>query len=173
MCEDAGNFCREIEISPDSTFLDLRNAILDSVGYTKDEINTFFVCDDDWRRGQEIAIENFDSRSDCDTYLMDSTSISELVDEEGQKLEFMFDILMQRSFIMELKEIRTGVNLKTPQCTRKIGNPPAQTDFDGLFDSLDISPKAPASPEMDMDFYGDSEFNEDELDSGFDDMKFE
>ena len=41
--DEVENFCREIEIDADANFLILRNAILDSVGYTKDEMNSFFL----------------------------------------------------------------------------------------------------------------------------------
>ena len=103
--EETDKFRREIEIDPEESFMALRNAILDSVGYTKDEISTFFICDDDWKRQDEVAIEDFGSSSDQDLWLMDDTRISELIEEEGQKIEFVFDGLTERSFFMELKEI--------------------------------------------------------------------
>ena len=37
--DEVSNFSREIEIDANSTFLQLRNAILDSVGYSKDDID--------------------------------------------------------------------------------------------------------------------------------------
>ena len=64
--EETDKFRREIEIDPEESFMALRNAILDSVGYTKDEISTFFICDDDWKRQDEVAIEDFGSSSDQD-----------------------------------------------------------------------------------------------------------
>ena len=47
--DEVSNFSREIEIDSNSTFLQLRNAILDSVGYSKDDIDSFFLCDDEWQ----------------------------------------------------------------------------------------------------------------------------
>lgn len=41
--DEASNFAREIEIDAESSFLLLRNAILDSVGYTKDDMDSFFL----------------------------------------------------------------------------------------------------------------------------------
>ncbi len=118
--EETDKFRREIEIDPEESFMALRNAILDSVGYTKDEISTFFICDDDWKRQDEVAIEDFGSSSDQDLWLMDDTRISELIEEEGQKIEFVFDGLTERSFFMELKEILTGKNsLRRSALSRK------------------------------------------------------
>ena len=41
--DEVSNFAREIEIDSESSFLQLRNVILDSVGYTKDELDSFLV----------------------------------------------------------------------------------------------------------------------------------
>ncbi|MDE6553072.1 MAG: hypothetical protein K2K98_08960, partial [Muribaculaceae bacterium] len=51
--DEATNFAREIEIDSDSTFLQLRNAILDSVDYSNDELDSFFLFDYDWQRQEE------------------------------------------------------------------------------------------------------------------------
>lgn len=169
--DDNENFRREIEIDPDADFMTLRNAILDSVGYTKDEINSFYVCDDDWRRGQEVAILDFGSRSDQDLYLMDETPISDLIDDEGQKLEFIYDGLTERSFFIELKEIITGKHINEPECVLKSGKAPAQhVDIDE-FDRQTEKKAADISRDIDIDeFYGDSEFNDDELED-FNDLE--
>ena len=39
--DEVSNFSREIEIDSENTFLQLRNSILESVGYTKDELDSF------------------------------------------------------------------------------------------------------------------------------------
>ena len=46
--DEVDNFRREICIDSDATFLELNDAILDSVGFTKDQMTSFFICDDDW-----------------------------------------------------------------------------------------------------------------------------
>ena len=171
--EETDKFRREIEIDPEESFMALRNAILDSVGYTKDEISTFFICDDDWKRQDEVAIEDFGSSSDQDLWSMDDTRISELIEEEGQKIEFVFDGLTERSFFMELKEILTGKKLTSPICTLKEGKAPAQhVDIEQFEKSIETK-AAEISKDLDMDFYGDSEFNEEEIGDGFDDLSFQ
>lgn len=167
--DDTLNFKRVIEIDPDASFFVFRNAILDSVGYDKNEFNTFFVCDEDWKRESEVVIEDFGSASDKDIWIMDSTLLSELIDEEGTKVEFIFDQLSERSFFIELIEIITGKTLSAPICTVKEGKPPVQN-----IDPLDlIEPQATShsKDEIDFDFYGDSEYNDDEISSGYDDME--
>ena len=172
MSEESDSFRRDIEIDPEASFLTLRDAILSSVGFAKDEINTFYICDDDWKRLDEVAMEDFGTSSDKDLWLMADTSISELIEDEGQKLEFIFDGFTERSFIMELKEIKTGKSLEKPQCICSEGKPPMQhVDMDE-FEKTVAQKAADISRELDIDFYGDSEFSEDELGEGFDDLKF-
>lgn len=168
--DEIENFRREIEIDSTATFLDLRNTILDSVEYTKDEMNSFFICDDQWQKHEEITLEDMGTgASDEDIWIMEETPLEDLIEDEGQRLIFVFDYLTERSFFMELKEIKTGCSLKDPLCTRKEGKAPLQhIDLDE-FDAQIDKKTASSSDDFDMDFYGDSEFNEDELPEGFDD----
>ena len=101
--DEVSNFSREIEIDSENTFLQLRNAILESVNFTKDELDSFFLCNDEWEREEEITLEDMGtSASDQDLWLMESTPLSELIEDEGQKLSFVFDYFTERSFCLEL-----------------------------------------------------------------------
>ena len=48
--DEIDDFVREYQISPDATFYDFHKIILESVGYTDDELTSFFICDEDWGR---------------------------------------------------------------------------------------------------------------------------
>lgn len=106
--DEVENFKREIEIDADSSFLDLRNAILDSVGYDKGQMSSFFMCEDGWEKGREITLEDMGSDSSEDVYLMDESILSDFMEDEGQRLIFVFDYLTDRSFFMELKRTTPG-----------------------------------------------------------------
>ena len=167
--DEVVNFAREIEIDSENTFLQLRNAILDSVGYSKDDIDSFLICDDDWEGHEEITLEDMGSASDTDIWLMEDTVLSELIEEEGQKLRFIFDYLTDRSFFMELTEIFPSKHLSEPFCTFKKGQAPQQSvsleEFEKKIDKITA-----VQDDMDADFYGNDEFNPEELGEGFDDL---
>ena len=169
--DEVSNFSREIEIDSENTFLQLRNSILESVGYTKDELDSFFLCGDDWEREEEITLQDMgNSTSDCDVWLMDNTHVSELVEEEGQKLVFEFDYFTQRCFFMELKEMIPNRTLIEPLYSIKRGNPPRQRiDMDEFEKKLDAKAQAVVE-DIDLDSFDDSNFNEEELEEGFDIM---
>ena len=48
--DEVDNFRREIDIDADATFLTLRNAICDSVNYDKNQMSSFFLCEDGWKK---------------------------------------------------------------------------------------------------------------------------
>ena len=62
--DEITNFKREIEIDASATFLDLKNAICESVGYKKDELASFFICNEGWEKEKEITLEDMGSSSD-------------------------------------------------------------------------------------------------------------
>jgi len=153
------DFLREIKIDAEATFLDLHNAILDSVNYTKDQMTSFFICDDDWSKKTEITLVDMDRSSEEDSYIMEDTRLEELLEDEQQKLLYIFDYMTERSFFMELREIIPGQDLEKPVCSKSVGVAPPQTVD---FDEIDI--KAATIDTLGEDFYGDSEYDPDELD---------
>ena len=174
--DEVENFRREIEIDADSTFLALRNAICESVGYDKNVLSSFFICDDNWEKDVEITLEDMGSDSSEDVYLMEDSVIADFVEDEGQRLLFVFDYITDRCFNMELKETEPGKSLLDPLCTVARGKAPAQI-MD--IEELEEKPKKPAvgatpAADMDEEFYGSNEYNPDEFDAeGFDEMTFE
>lgn len=168
--DEVDNFKLEIAIDSDDTFLRLRNAILEAVGYTKDQIDSFFICSDDWTKEKEITLMDMDSDSDEDVWIMEDTPLSELIEDEGQKLIFVFDYMTERCFFMEMKEIVTGKTLLDPLCQRKEGKAPEQ-----FVDIEEFKPVISTTPdiedEIDESFYGAEAYNDDELADleGFDD----
>ena len=173
--DEVSNFKLEIQIDADATFLSLRNAILDAVGYTKDQMDSFILCDEDWRKEKEVTLADMGSDSDEDIWLMDETPISDLIEDEGQRMMFVFDYLTNRAFFMEMKELIPSKHLADPLCSRKVGMPPKQNiDLDEFDSKIAKAAATPSIDDLDADFYGTDEFNDDEFDAdGFDDFKME
>lgn len=161
--DEADDFVREIQIDPGATFFDFHQAILKSVNYANDQMTSFFICDEDWEKEQEITLEEMDTDSEMDSWVMSETTISELVEDEKQKLLYIFDYMTERCFFIELSEIITGKETKAAICTYKKGEAPKQTiDFEELT-------AAGKSLDLDENFYGDQDFDLDEFDvEGFD-----
>lgn len=159
--DEVDNFKLEIAIDSDDTFLRLRNAILEAVGYSKDQMDSFFICGDDWSKEKEITLAEMDTDSDEDAWIMEDTQLSELIEEEGQKLIYVFDYMTERCFFMEMKEIVTGKTLLDPLCQRKEGKAPEQ--FIDIDDFKPVIGNTALDDDMGEDFYGSEGYNDDEL----------
>lgn len=174
--DEVDNFKREIQIDADSTFLELRNAICDSVGYDKTQFSSFFICNDGWEREQEISLEDMGSDSSEDVYLMEDTPLVDFVEDEGQRLMWVFDYMTDRAFFLEMKRSVPGKHLIEPLCSVAVGEAPAQyvdlADFDAKIDAKIAAQTS--DTDLDDDFYGSTEYNDDEFEGGgFDEMTFD
>lgn len=165
--DESDDFVREIQIDPEATFYDFHKAILKSVGYTNDQMTSFFICDEDWEKEKEVTLEEMDDNSEMDSWVMKDTRIDELVEDEKQKLLYVFDYMTERCFFIELSEIITGKNMKGAKCTKSEGEAPKQT-----IDFAEFEAKNSAALDLDENFYGDQDFDMDDFDKdgfeGFD-----
>lgn len=110
LSDEVENFKREIKIDADATFYDLYKAIIDCTGYSDKEMASFVLCDDNWRKEMEITLVKMDTSSDEDSYSMEECVLSDYLEEEKQKLMFVFDYFTERALYMELSEIIPGKN---------------------------------------------------------------
>ena len=160
--EEAENFKLEIAIDSSDTFLRLRNAILDAAGYDKNQMDSFVICDEDWSKEKEVTYYDMDTDTDEDIWIMEDTPLDELLDEEGQKMQFVFDYITQRYFYMILKDTVPGKSLHDPLCQRKEGKAPQEVF---AADVTDLNPaKIDAEiEEIEKDLYVENAFNEEDL----------
>ena len=161
--DEVDDFVREIQIDPEATFFDLHEAILKAANYTNDQMTSFFICDDDWEIEKEITLEEMDNNPEMDSWIMKETRLNELIEDEKQKLLYVFDYMTERCFFIELSEIITGKEIKGAKCTKKSGEAPKQT--------VDFEEMAAGGGSLDLDenFYGDQDFDMEDFDAeGFD-----
>ena len=124
---ETDDFFREIKIDSEATFHDLHQAILSACHYADDQPTSFFICNEAWEQEQEILLEDMGtSREDEDVYLMKDTRLSEMLEDEKQRLVYVFDPLGERMFFMELTEIIFGHPQPQPVCSRGYGEAPQQ-----------------------------------------------
>lgn len=168
--DEVDNFKREISIDSTATFMDLRNAICDSVGYDKNQFSSFFICDNDWEKKLEITSDDMDFEADQEFELMDDAILGDLIEDEGQKLLYVFDYMTERSFFIVMTEMIPGRSLKDPFCSLSVGKAPAQNvdmdEFDAAIDArIKAASTAVPDDELDAEFYGEDGYNDDEFDA--------
>jgi hypothetical protein len=168
LSDEAELFSREIAIDADNTFFDFHEAILNSVGYDKNQMTSFFICNEEWEKEQEITLVEMDTSSEYDNLVMDTTVLSDYISEEGQRILYVFDYLGDRAFFIRLEEVITGKNMPKAICVSSVGDAPQQILTDDFSNLL-------KNDSFNVDFYGDEEFDLDEIDkesfSGLDDIE--
>jgi hypothetical protein len=169
LSDEVSDFVREIKIDSEATFLDLHKAIIKSTAYAADQMCSFFICDDDWGRRTEVTLIDMGKKSfEEDNYIMENTPLEALLEDEDEKLIYVFDYMTERSFFIELREIIPGKTLSQPLCSRSEGLPPPQMiNFDEIADTAQANNSLPGEY-----LYGDSEYDIEELDNeGFDGLE--
>jgi hypothetical protein len=167
LSDEVDNFVRVITIDSEATFFDLHNAILDSANYEKNQMTSFFICSDNWEKEQEVTLVEMESSSEYDNLVMENTKLEELLTEENQKLLYVFDMMSDRVFFMEMTDLIPRKNMDKAVCISSEGEAPIQIMTD---DGIAIAPKA----NLDENFYGDEDYELDELDEeGFGEMNFD
>lgn len=160
LSNEVDDFKMEIEAEATTTFKELNDLIINKLKYSTNEMTSFFSCDDEWKRYQEITLIEMDSSSDVDTYVMENTTLEEFMQDEGDRMLFIFDTLNDRGLYMSLREIKSGT-LKKAKCTKLTGRIPKQVKMEDLF-TLDN--KKGGRSILDDDMYGEDGYNDDELD---------
>jgi len=171
-CDEGDNFRMTFKVNPDATFLDLHKAILAAVKYPNDQMTSFFMCNDRWEKEQEVTLVEMDGNFEYDNMTMEETYIGDLMEEQGQRLIYIFDPMFERYFFGSLKEILPGtiegVELESIQ-----GKAPKQLQTEDNLQGI-VGKDGKADWESDEDFYGDSQYDADDLDmEGFQDLSFD
>lgn len=120
------DFALHIDADARNTFFELHEVIQDLCNYDPSELSSFFLADEEWDKGQEIAMFP-DSASKNPPILMKQATLGAYMKEKGDKLIYTFDVVNQKSLYIELNEIVMENKLYTPIVTFNRGMAPAQS----------------------------------------------
>lgn len=167
--QEKEDFVLEILIDSDAKFSELHQLILKDCKYNEHQKQSFLICDEEWRVKHRICLrDDEDMRYDEDLDLMSHTRIGDFLEDEGQRLAYVFDPDGKRFFLMELTENVFGRTEREPIVNRRHGKAPLQASLSGTTEEEEEGRFAEASAaeeeEGNEDLYGDEGFEEDELD---------
>lgn len=170
-CDDVDDFRRVFEADSDATFLELHQAILKSVGYPDDQMTSFYMCNDHWEKEQEVTLVEMGSNFEYDNMIMESTRLSDLMEDRGQRLIYVFDPMYERYFIGRLADILPGY-AGDIACIESRGIAPKQLQTEDVAEAARA--KDAKDWGMDEDMFSDSQFDINDLDAdGFQDLSFD
>lgn len=160
--QEIENFVMEAMIDAEAKFSELHNLILSTCKYQDTNSHGFLICDDEWRVKEHIRqtyTNDIDTEEDIN--LMHNCSLRDFLEEEGQRIAYIFDPEGKRFFLMEISEILFGQPEKEGRISRMRGVPPVQHQTE---DMTTLSSPSSNEEEVEEDFYGDEGFDDEELD---------
>ena len=151
---------RDIEIDSENTLEELHNSITQAFGFEGNEMASFYVSNEEWAQGEEVAL--FDMNEGMDSIrIMNETSIDDVTHREQPRLIYVYDFLSMWTFLVELADTAEADPEQTyPNLMFAHGELPDEApekefvaegseDDDDQFDD-----------DLDPEDYGDLDFNE-------------
>jgi len=155
------DFIRDIEILNDQTFFQLHETIQDNLHFDKSQIASFFICNQQWEKEQEITLFELMEEEAAKVLVMDHTSIGDHIHDIHDKMIYVYDVFNERLFFIELVEIlEQKSSMHYPYCSFEKGKAPQQLFMDTIFDS---QPQEESTP-MDDTFPEDEWYDDEDLD---------
>ncbi|HEU4717096.1 MAG TPA: hypothetical protein VFU15_04655 [Bacteroidia bacterium] len=135
--EDNDEVYREIDILGKQTFDALHRAIQEAIGFDDSKPASFFMSDDYWRKGQELALfvkkndddddDDYPSRKKSAPKEMSKSKVVEYIDDPHQKIVYVFDPEVKWTLYLELvKILNDDPKINYPKCTKSAGAAPKQ-----------------------------------------------
>ncbi|MBK1442343.1 hypothetical protein JHJ32_20260 [Parapedobacter sp. ISTM3] len=129
--EDYDDVIREIDVLPKQTFLDLHQAIHTALGYNPEASSSFYVSNDHWKKGDEIAYLPDERKKERGVALMEESKLNKFIDDPHQKFYYVYNFEHPLDFHVQLIKI-----LKEE----------AGKEYPALFKSVGQAPKLPGVP---------------------------
>src|SRR5690606_23286446 len=158
--EDYEDVYREIDMPSKSTFLELHEQIQKSVGYEVERPSSFYVSNDQWKKGTEIAYLPNDRKKNAGVLEMELIKMSKFIDDPHQKFYYIYNFDRPYDFHVELIKILKEEEGKSyPLVFKSVGEAPKSITAANF-------PVAGAEDDEDDDFVDESseEYGVDEED---------
>jgi len=125
--EDYDDVTREVDIKSTHTFEDLHRAIHLSTGYKPEYSSSFYISNDQWIKGQEIAYMPTQRKIDRGVALMEKSKLSSFIDDPHQKFYYTFNFDRPFDFHIELIKILDETpGITYPHVAKSNGEAPKQ-----------------------------------------------
>jgi len=156
---------RDIAIRSNANLEDLHNVITNAFGFDGTEMASFYKADNEWNQGEEIPLYNISDEINSDVKSMNDFSISDLMNEQNDKLIYVYDFFLMWTFLIELIEITSYNNEQDlPKVLYSLGNLPSKApekQFEGkkIEDGFDLYNDDDIDDNLSEDYQDDIDLN--------------
>src|ERR1041385_8462046 len=132
--EEDDSIYRDVAIKHTQTFLQLHQVILKSYEFDNKHQATFYRSNDNWQRGREISLAQYDKAYKVAPLLMESTPIGTEIKDPNQKFIYVYDFVKNWSFLVELISVSKEESSKIdyPAVIKTEGIAPSQYGTKGI-----------------------------------------
>lgn len=167
--EDYEDVYREIDMPSKATFLELHQAIHLATGYTADVSSSFYVSNDQWKKGTEIAWLPSLRKLDDGVLKMEDIRLSKFIDDPHQKFYYVYNFDRPYDFHVELiKILKEEEGKEYPLVSKSVGTVPksvaaanfpvaAEPDDDDRADEPTDETEYGVDEDEDFDLFDDGE----------------
>ncbi len=154
--EDYDEVSRNIDVKSGQTFQDLHYAIHLSINYNPDYSSSFYVSNDQWTKGEEIAFKPTQRKIDRGIKLMENTKLSSFIDDPHQKFYYTSNFERPFDFHVELVKILDDApGVAYPVTAKSVGEAPKQ--FGNIYNPTILPPTS-----EEFDFLNEMQYNPEE-----------
>lgn len=177
--EDYEDIYRDVDMPSKSNFLDLHETIHKTTNYDVDRSSSFYVSNDQWKKGTEIAHLPSDRKKSAKVLLMSDVRLSKFIDDPHQKFYYTYNFDRPYDFHVELiKILKEEEGKEYPAVFRTVGqapknlaaaNFPISDDLDDEDDDDIVEENAEeygVDEDEDFDLFDDDETSEGPASSG-------
>lgn len=155
--EDYDDVSREVDIKSTHTFADLHQAIHQSIGYNPDYSSSFYISNDQWTKGEEIAYKPNERKVSRGVALMENSKLAAFIDDPHQKFYYTSNFERPFDFHVELVKILDETpGVTYPATVKTVGEAPKQ------FGNVYTPTAETAAANEDFDFLNEMEYSPEE-----------
>ncbi len=168
LTDDDEDFLMDIEVKATQTFLDFHNAIKKFCNILSNELASFYICDDNWRKKTEIMLIDMSEPENKEQqkpyFVMENAYLNQIINNPHQKLMYVYDFIKMHTFYVELIKInKTSDSIDYPALIKKEGSLNLNTPS-GMLGFIDDDDAEDSLHEDNENFFG-TEADPDEMDS--------
>lgn len=131
------DFYRDLVAEGSDTFLELHQVLQKDLGYDPTQLASFFLTSQEWEKKQEITLIDMMQDPGEPALTMDQVTLDEQIEEDDQRMIYLFDFFSNRAFYIELIETSDqSTPRETPFIAHSKGEPPQQLALDLLMNDL-------------------------------------
>jgi hypothetical protein len=159
--QDKTEVFRDILISDSDNLESFYRAIVDAYQFSQEQMASFYVSNDQWDKGHEIALFDMSFGDDDQKIpdVMSSTTVEEFIEAKDQKFILVHDFMRMWIFLIEL----IGYQEATPErpiVKLSVGNAPSEESKTSDELQFDTDSTDPGDDEEEEDEFGFNDFDD-------------